>query len=265
MARSTCIRIDAICLPFFTSSAGNSFRPSRKGGMFKSTLISCSMSLIVNPRSAIIDIPFLPYSFWIKPDTRVSSTSEIRLQRIVLLPIRIFYSCTYNYSIIRQANYAIDSGFLKAILIVVAALSDTSGRAEGSSTESSSGHHVVVLQLFVDIPVTPMSAAGFWRLQHLTGHQTMFKPQESPPLTLAMRESSSSPNLARVSSTVCSNWLPPCTEWQEQLEVLSQRDVTQTPPRTCCERADVITSQRDTLPPNIWLPFFSSNRKFTNE
>ena len=35
---------------------------------------------------------------------------------------------------------AIDSGFLTAIFIVIAALSDTSGRAKGSSAESSSGH-----------------------------------------------------------------------------------------------------------------------------
>ena len=33
-------------------------------------------------------------------------------------------------------------------------------------------YRVVVLQLFVDIPVTPMSAAGFRRLQHLAGRQT---------------------------------------------------------------------------------------------
>lgn len=36
----------------------------------------------------------------------------------------------------------LDSGFVKAILIVFAVLSDTlmSGRVEGSSTKSSSGH-----------------------------------------------------------------------------------------------------------------------------
>ena len=33
-------------------------------------------------------------------------------------------------------------------------------------------YRIVVLQLFIDIPVTPMSAAGFWHLQHLTGRQT---------------------------------------------------------------------------------------------
>ena len=77
MGHSTCIRTDAICLPFFTSSAGNCFWPSRKGGMFKSTPILCSMSLIMSPWSAILDILPLPSSFCIKPDTRVSSTSEI--------------------------------------------------------------------------------------------------------------------------------------------------------------------------------------------
>ena len=129
-------------------------------------------------------------------------------------------------------------------------------RAEGSSAESSSGHCVVVLQLFVDILVTLMSAAGFRCLRHLAGCQTMVKLEESPPSTLAVRESSSSPNLGRVSSTVRLNWLP-----QRHL-ALSDRSkwrfwasVTQTPPRMCCERAGVITSQRDAPPPNIWPPF----------
>jgi len=39
------------------------------------------------------------------------------------------------------------------------------------------------------------------------------KPKESLPSTLAMRESSHSWNLARVSSTVHSNWLPLCANW----------------------------------------------------
>ena len=39
---------------------------------------------------------------------------------------------------------------------------------------------------------------------------------------------------SRLSSTVWSNWLPPCAEWQEQLEVLSQRDSA---PTLCCELA----------------------------
>ena len=108
-------------------------------------------------------------------------------------------------------------------------------------------YRVVVLQLFVDIPVTSMSAAGFWRLRHLAGRQTMVEPEGSPPSTLAW-ETSSSPNLARVSTTLHSNWLPPCTEWQEQLEILSQHD---TDPTTCCEWAGVIASQQDAPPPNI--------------
>ena len=107
--------------------------------------------------------------------------------------------------------------------------------------------------MFIDILVTPMSAAGFRRLRHLAGRQTMVKPEESPPSTLAVRKCSSSPNLARVSSTLRSNWLPPCAEWQEQLEVLSQRD---TDPTTCCKRASVIASQRDAPPLNIWLAVF---------
>ena len=59
----------------------------------------------------------------------------------------------------------LDSGFVKAILIIFAVLSDmlTSGRVEGSSTKSSSGHVNVaelVLQTFVDILVTTIST-GF--------------------------------------------------------------------------------------------------------
>ena len=120
---------------------------------------------------------------------------------------------------------------------------------------------IVVFQLFVDILVAPMSAAGFWHLRHLAGCQSMVKLEESLPSILAVRELSSSPNLARVSSTLCLNWLPPCAKWQEQLEVLSQRDSDPTP---CCERAGVIVSQRDALPPNIWFLFSFSNSKFTN-
>ena len=120
---------------------------------------------------------------------------------------------------------------------------------------------IVVFQLFIDILVAPVSAAGFQHLRHLTGCQSMVKPEESSPSILAVREFSSSPNLARVSSTLCSNWLPLCAEWQEQLEVLSQR---YSDPTLCCQRAGVSVSQRDAPPPNIWLPFSFSNSKFTN-
>ena len=45
--------------------------------MFKSTPRSCSMSLIVNPLSAMMDIPGLSCKVVRNPDIRVSSMSDI--------------------------------------------------------------------------------------------------------------------------------------------------------------------------------------------
>ena len=80
---------------------------------------------------------------------------------------------------------------------------------------------IVVLQLFIDIMVTPMSVAGFQHVRHLAGHQTGGVMLWWSTVVLQL--------FSRFSSTVCSNWLLPCAEWQEQLEVLSQSDSTPTP------------------------------------
>ena len=183
--------------------------------------------------------------------------SDLRIQWIVLLPIRIFpfmHLQLFDYSQSKLFNrqwlpkshsycrcHAIwhkwpCGRFLRWILVWPCQ------------------YRVVVLQLFVDIPVTPMSAAGFQRLWHPAGRQTMVKPEESPPSALAMREPSSSPNLARVSSTLrrvtgATRDFEPAWRWPNHM-----------PREGWCDR-----NQRDTLPPNIWLPFSSSDSKFTNE
>ena len=89
-------------------------------------------------------------------------------------------------------------------------------------------YHIVVLQLFVDIAVTPMSAAGFQHLRHLAGRQTRSVTALKSRCKEVQLFTSYSPEFPG------SNWLLPCTEWQEQLEVLSQRDSAPTP---YCERA----------------------------
>lgn len=77
IARSTCILSDAIFLHLSTSCAGSWWRPSKKGGMFSSMFSSWSMSFIVKPLYAIIDIPGLSVSVSRKPHVRVSSTSDV--------------------------------------------------------------------------------------------------------------------------------------------------------------------------------------------
>ena len=74
IALSTWMRRDAIERPLDTSSAGNCFLPSRKGGRFSSAPRSLNMSSIVKPWSAIIDTPGLIFSR--KLDKRVSSGSD---------------------------------------------------------------------------------------------------------------------------------------------------------------------------------------------
>lgn len=74
---STWILSDAIFRPFCTSSTGSCCLPSKKGGMFNSTPSLLSRSLIVNPLSAMMEIPGLFSSFVRNPETRVSSTSEM--------------------------------------------------------------------------------------------------------------------------------------------------------------------------------------------
>ena len=59
IARSTCTRRDAIFLPDSTSCGGSCRHPWRNGRMFSSIFKSLSMSFIVKPLSAIIDIPGL--------------------------------------------------------------------------------------------------------------------------------------------------------------------------------------------------------------
>ena len=77
IARSTCIRNEAIFLPSCISFAGSCAHPSRKEGILRSTPISFSMPCIVNPLSAMMDIPSLSPIVFKKPDSQVSSTSEM--------------------------------------------------------------------------------------------------------------------------------------------------------------------------------------------
>ena len=77
IARSTWIRRDAIFLPFSISAGDSCFLPSRKGGIFRPIFISFNKSFIVNPLSAIIEMPGLSFSLVSRPHMRVSSTSEI--------------------------------------------------------------------------------------------------------------------------------------------------------------------------------------------
>ena len=66
---------------------------------------------VIIPRSAIIDIPLLPSSFWIKPDTRVSSTSEIeptyrcsrQLHLVCMLSKTLLCCDVCNYSMLMTA------------------------------------------------------------------------------------------------------------------------------------------------------------------
>ena len=66
-----------------------------------------------------------------------------------------------------------------------------------------------------------MSAAEFQRVWHLAVHQTRGVMLWWSPVVLQL--------FSRVPSSVRSNWLLPCAEWQEQLEVLSQCDSAPTP------------------------------------
>ena len=89
-------------------------------------------------------------------------------------------------------------------------------------------YRIVVLQLCVDIAVTPMSAGGFQHLRHLAGCQTRWVTALKYCCEEVQLFTSYSPEFPG------SNWLLPCAKWQEQLEVLSQRDSAPTP---YCERA----------------------------
>ena len=77
IARSAWIRKEEISRPAQTSCVVSCCLPSMNGGMFCFAFRSFSKSLIMNPQSAIIDIPGLSSNLDRKPETLVSSTSEI--------------------------------------------------------------------------------------------------------------------------------------------------------------------------------------------
>ena len=77
IALSTCIYKEAILHPSWTCFAGNWDLPFIKGGKFNSILNSFNISLMVNPLSAIIDIPGLSFNVSRKPQFLVSCTSLI--------------------------------------------------------------------------------------------------------------------------------------------------------------------------------------------
>ena len=55
-------------------------QPSIKGGIFRSIFSFDRPSLMVKPRSAIIETPSIPSSFCRKPQSRVRAGSELSLQ-----------------------------------------------------------------------------------------------------------------------------------------------------------------------------------------
>ena len=78
IAHSKWIRKEEISCPAQTSCVVSCCLPSMNGGMFSSAFTFFSKSLIVNPQLAIIDIPGLSSNLDWKPETLVSSTSEIK-------------------------------------------------------------------------------------------------------------------------------------------------------------------------------------------
>ena len=102
---------------------------------------------------------------------------------------------------------------------------DTSGHAEGSSTESSSVHvSIVVLQLFVDIVVTPMSLLG----SDVCDTSLGVKPDESPPSNLTVRKSSCSPGIIQSFWVQTGCYLAP----SDRSNLRFWASVTQPPPHT---------------------------------